>query len=92
MEEKDKWIPYDGDFKEEGALEYLKELRNERYESYSDWAKRECDTLIRAYEGDFGAQKEDRKFHGGYESQIAMVDWIYDNMNPHYCKKECVNS
>ena len=93
MENKGKWIPTDPDFKIEGALENFKKCRESKeYQSFTEQAKMECDTLMKAYEGDAEAREETRKWYGLYESEIeawekTMTGWICSNLNKDYMRK-----
>lgn len=97
MENKDRWIPLDPDYSEEGALERLKKCReSDEYKAYSKQSQKECDTLIKAYEGDLTAQEEARKWYGVHESELeafekTMEGWILMNSNDGYLKNKYLN-
>jgi len=93
MKDKGRWIPFDTEFSDADALDNLKVCRDgKEYESYSVQSKKECNTLIKAYEGDPDAQIEARKWYGAYESELAAFEetiegWICMNINQDYLKK-----
>jgi len=97
MENKDRWIPLDPNYSEEGALERLKKCKeSEEYKAYSKQSQKECDTLIKAYEGDPTAQEEATQWYGVYESELeayekTMNGWIHLNINKGYLKDKLLN-